>query len=86
MEQTPALIRIAEVMRRAGYRRSQIYQMEREGRFPRHVTLGPRASAWVDHEIDAWVAERINARDAKAEQQRRQARKDAAQAAETRAS
>jgi prophage regulatory protein len=30
-----------------------------EGKFPASVSIGARAVAWVEEEIDAWIEERI---------------------------
>ncbi len=35
-----------------------IYQMIREGRFPRQVRLGPNKVAWLRSEVLAWIAQR----------------------------
>lgn len=59
-----ALLRLPEVCRRSGLSRSEIYRRAQQGGFPSPVKLGERASAWPAHEIDAWCAERIAARDA----------------------
>jgi prophage regulatory protein len=32
--------------------------------FPAPIRIGPRASAWAEHEVTAWIAARIAARDA----------------------
>lgn len=37
-------------------------RLERRGEFPRHVQLSAKRVAWVESEIDAWVNERIAAR------------------------
>ena len=60
------LLRLREVGRRTGKSRSDIYRCIAAGEFPAPVKLGERASAWVEHEVSAWIAERIAARDAKA--------------------
>jgi prophage regulatory protein len=49
-----------------GYSRSQIYRKIRDGSFPRQVMLGDQRVAWVESEIDAWIDQRIRARDGKA--------------------
>jgi len=51
----PRLLRLPEVMKRVGLRRSAIYQRMSEGRFPKCRTLGPKCSVWVEAEINAWV-------------------------------
>jgi prophage regulatory protein len=42
---------------------SSIYRLVSEGRFPKPVKLAAAASAWVDQEIDAWLAARVAERD-----------------------
>ncbi|MBS7540437.1 AlpA family phage regulatory protein [Ancylobacter lacus] len=34
----------------------------REGRFPEPIALSDRCVAWIESEIDAWIAERIAGR------------------------
>ena len=58
-----ALLRLPEVCRLTGRRRSSIYRDIALGTFPAPVKLGERASAWVSCEIDQWIAERIAARE-----------------------
>ena len=53
------LIRRPEVERRVGLRRAAIYKAMAEGRFPTPVKIGPRAVAWVESDIDAWILERV---------------------------
>lgn len=45
------------------YSRMHIDRLEKAGRFPKRVQLGPNSVAWVEDEIIAWQAERIAARD-----------------------
>lgn len=58
------LLRLREVSRRTGKSRSEIYRRIAAGDFPQPVKLGERASAWPEHEVAAWIASRIAARDA----------------------
>ena len=58
------LMRLREVRRRTGKSRSGIYRGIADGTFPAPVKLGERASAWVESEIEAWIADRIAERDA----------------------
>ncbi|MGS0740122.1 AlpA family phage regulatory protein [Pseudomonas sp. GG8] len=39
-------------------------QLHEEGGFPKSVSLGERAVAWVESEVMGWVMARIEARDA----------------------
>ena len=62
------LERLPRVKARTGLSRSEIYRRcaTEPPTFPRPVKLGEHASAWPEHEVSAWIASRIAARDAKA--------------------
>lgn len=60
-----ALLRMAEVTRTVGLSRATIYRLMDRGEFPRAVPLTGSAVAWVQAEVEGWVAERITARDAR---------------------
>jgi prophage regulatory protein len=51
----PRLIRLPDVIARVGIKRSMIYRLMGEGRFPRSRSLGPKCAVWVESEIDEWV-------------------------------
>jgi prophage regulatory protein len=51
-------LRLPEVCNRVGLQRSQIYAMERAGKFPHRVKLTARASVWRSDEIAAWIEQR----------------------------
>ena len=57
------ILRMSEVVERTTLSASTIYALLAEGRFPRPVRLGPRATGWPEYVIDAWLASRIAARD-----------------------
>ena len=63
--QKKSLLRRPEVEQRTGLKRSTIYARMTQGTFPQSVSLG-RAVAWVEEEIEAWIDDRISARQAKA--------------------
>ena len=54
-----SLLKLPEVCRVTGYRRSTIYRLMAEGAFPARVRLGPRAVGWPSSEVQAWVRARI---------------------------
>jgi prophage regulatory protein len=54
-------IRITEVLRLTGLSRSQIYRMEAASNFPRRVALTARTTAWLSHEVEGWLADRVAA-------------------------
>ena len=51
----PAFYRLRDVMRISALSRSTIYRRISEGRFPRPIHLGGRASAWPSAELQAWI-------------------------------
>lgn len=55
-------IRLKEVMHVTGLGRSSIYNYMAEGCFPKTVSLGGRAVAWVESEITDWMLERVSGR------------------------
>ena len=51
------------------YSKTQLWRLEKEGRFPRRVSLTENPNGkhgWVESEIDEWIKDRIAQRDAKA--------------------
>lgn len=58
------LIRLPEVQRRTGYSKAWIYRLLREKRFPQSVKIGSRSIAFVESEVDEWISQRIEERDA----------------------
>ena len=56
------LMRLPRVQARTGLSRGAIYARMAEGRFPRPISLGARAVAWIEAEVDAWIRERIEER------------------------
>jgi prophage regulatory protein len=58
-----SIIRRHEVERRTGLAKSSLYALIDKGQFPRPINLTEGRVGWLVHEIDAWAAERIAARD-----------------------
>lgn len=52
-------LRLTEVQLRVPYSRSTIYLKIARGEFPQPINLGARAVAWLESDIDAWIASRI---------------------------
>lgn len=44
------------------YSKVQLWRLERDNRFPRRVPIGPARHGWAEHEIDAWLKDRLAAR------------------------
>jgi len=53
------LIRRKEVQDRTGLGASSIYAMMKIGKFPKCLNLSERRVAWLESDIDSWIAERV---------------------------
>lgn len=58
------LLPAAEVTKRTSISRTHIWRLVIAGHFPSPVKIVGRRSGWVEAEVDAWIAERVAARDA----------------------
>ena len=53
------LIRRKEVQAKTGLGASSIYAMMKSGEFPQCLHLSERRVAWIESDIDKWIAERV---------------------------
>lgn len=56
------LLRLAQVEKATGLKKSSIYEKIKTGGFPAAVRLGSRSVAWRSDEIQNWIEERPRAR------------------------
>ncbi len=56
------ILRRPEVEAKTGFKRAHIYNLIKQGRFPKPMRLGVRAVGWDSLEIEAWIAERLHER------------------------
>ncbi len=55
---TETLMRLPAVMAATGYKKSTLYQMAKDGRFPKPIKLvGGGATAWRSSEVQRWIDE-----------------------------
>lgn len=54
------MLRIAGVEELTGLKKTTIYRLVREQRFPAPVRLSHRCSAWQESAVCEWLEERIN--------------------------
>lgn len=64
MQRPIRILRRLEVQNRTGLARSTLYAFMASGRFPPSVRLGGRAVGWIEQEVEAWIEQRIEERDA----------------------
>jgi prophage regulatory protein len=55
--------RLPAVSARTGLSASSIYEQIGRGAFPKPLKISAKAVAWLDREIDEWVAARVAERD-----------------------
>lgn len=53
------LIKLPEVKRRTTLSTSEIYRRIGAGAFPKQIRLGAKSVAWLEHEVQAWIDDRV---------------------------
>jgi prophage regulatory protein len=53
------ILRLPDVCEITGLCRSLVYQLESVGAFPKRVRLTRRTVGWIEGEVQAWLAQRI---------------------------
>ena len=61
-EHLDRLISLRAVCDRCGISRTTVWRLMRAGQFPPSTAIGARA-LWSEHEIQHWIADRLDARD-----------------------
>jgi prophage regulatory protein len=57
------VLRMPALEQKVGLKKSKIHDNVKKGLFPRPIPLTPRASGWLESEVDAWIATRTAARE-----------------------
>lgn len=52
------IVRLPDVIRLTGLKKSTIYELMRKGEFPQSFALGCRAVGWGERDVAMWVEER----------------------------
>ena len=56
-----SVLRRPQVETRTGLSRSSLYALIASGRFPAPIRLTPNTVGWLEHEIERWIAQRVQA-------------------------
>ncbi|MEN9433918.1 MAG: hypothetical protein RLZZ422_1507 [Pseudomonadota bacterium] len=56
-----------QVSEKTSLSRSHIWKLEHAGKFPKRFSIGARGVRWLESEIDAWLADRAQAGDNRAD-------------------
>jgi prophage regulatory protein len=54
------MLRLPSVIELTGLSRSSIYLRMKNNAFPQSISLGERAIAWLESDIEQWIDERIS--------------------------
>jgi prophage regulatory protein len=60
------ILRMPQVLEKLGISRSPFLKMIGRGEFPKPVKVGPKLNGWPEHEVDAWIQNRADARNTNA--------------------
>jgi len=52
-------IKLSEVIEKTALKKSSIYALMSEGKFPKNIKLGARAVAWNAESIEDWMLSKI---------------------------
>ena len=58
------ILRQRQVCECIGYSPMHLWRLEKAGKFPLRIKLGPNSVGWLASEIDDWIAARVAERDA----------------------
>lgn len=54
------IMRLPAVIEKTGKPRSTIYSMIENDLFPKQIKLSARSVGWLEDEVNAWIAEKVN--------------------------
>ena len=70
MSKTPEFImrvlKLKDVLSKTGLGKTSLYKLINLSEFPKPISLGLRSVGWLESEIEAWIQDKINARDRRA--------------------
>ncbi|MEG9487435.1 helix-turn-helix transcriptional regulator [Mannheimia indoligenes] len=61
-EKKERFLKLDDVIRRTSLRRSTIYALMKENKFPKNLSISAKSVVWIESEIDKWIDEIINKR------------------------
>jgi prophage regulatory protein len=54
------ILRLPEVIKRVGLKRSSIYNRMKDGTFPKSSSLGGNSVGWLESDITAWMQKQFS--------------------------
>ena len=49
------IIRKKELFPKVGMSDATVYRLEKKGKFPKRVQIGPNSVGWIEGEVDQWI-------------------------------
>ena len=56
------MLRLSQVVERTGLGKTTIYELQKQGRFPRSVNLTGHCARWIEAEVETWLTYHPQAR------------------------
>lgn len=55
----PTILRLCEVERRTGFKKSYIYELIQKNQFPLSIRIGAHTVGWNSIDVDNWIVKRL---------------------------
>jgi prophage regulatory protein len=56
------MLRLSQVVEKTGLGKTSIYELQKEGRFPRSVHVTGHSVRWIEAEVETWLVQQAQAR------------------------
>ena len=56
MDVRDRILRRPEILARVNVSPTTLWRMEKAGRFPKRISLGPNSAGWLESEVNDWFA------------------------------
>lgn len=56
------MLRLSQVVEKTGLGKTSIYELQKQGRFPRGVNLTGHSVRWIEAEVETWLTRQAQAR------------------------
>lgn len=57
--QSTRLLRLPQVIDRTGLGKTKLYELQKDGLFPMRIKITAHAVAWIEQEVETWIAGRV---------------------------
>jgi prophage regulatory protein len=57
--QSTRLLRLPQVIDRTGLGKTKLYELQKDGLFPMRIKITAHAVAWLEGEVDTWIAGKV---------------------------